>query len=908
MSPSMSPKQCLLMSVCAVIGLLTTSCKSLTQAGIADSERSILLSLDEKGRFAEFALYGTTLPLISPGGFSVLEQENASLEKPAVVYQSGLGTDETNWQPKAYAYTRESVSVRRMQENGISFMRLGEGEAFGHGVMTERIQVQPFDLCQIIWRGRTPDTGSTFIVYLKFFDAQGNDVTTAKTASGVWNVSPYSLTHCLYGISLESAGQWQEKALEFQIPEGVTSCEAAVCLWRGQYVDIASLVIQKTGSIRTREIQFDLCENVPLSRGQGLRLTSREGKLVLEAAFLEQPDSICIETVLRDISQPPRPRGMTLAFHLPISLEGWHWNRDWRTDTVIEPQASHINAQTVCSHPVSNYPFTSVARTGQGLAFGCPPGSVAMEYRTTGADGITSYTALGLWPPKNGEKMPEARMSFVLFPFQGQWGFRSAAKVYYRLFPDAFRPRTTPDQEGLWLWPINPAALPPQAEDFGLAFWEGWSDDPQTRKRARELGIFIFPYTEAWGLRRSYPKSEDRTMPSVADRLAELKAWAEEESTTETWHGVPRNLAARAVLNSLPVQPDGTHPFSVDKYGTWNHWWFTNANPELPRPNAGTLSWDRRIGPRFDEMDGIYLDSLAPQTANYLNVCPDHLDVALRPLCYSPKTGHPAATGLSHQVAYIQWLRHRFEGTNKLIHGNLFSVSHRFHSSLIDVFGREVGTFGKPENRNLSTPLADEDAGVQRFYAYHRPVSNLLQEGNYNQPVPELTHEQVRQYAENHLFYGFYPAISTIGGEEKPGYANWKRYYGSYNGKPAQAERDRALYKEVVPLIRRLNQAGWKPETGMRAAPSCVFVERFGGDSAKETLFTVRNNNDEKVQARLTLDSTLQNSPTHPLVPIQLATMRSSQCPVPVPGVTGAFDLLLEPWQTVVLKMNDGRE
>jgi hypothetical protein len=99
------------------------------------------------------------------------------------------------------------------------------------------------------------------------------------------------------------------------------------------------------------------------------------------------------------------------------------------------------------------------------------------------------------------------------------------------------------------------------------------------------------------------------------------------------------------------------------------------------------------------------------------------------------------------------------------------------------------------------------------------------------------------------MFYGFYPGVSTIGGEEKPGYANWKRYFGS----PEQYERDRDLFKKYIPIIRRINGAGWEPITYARIAGeqdgSMIYIERFGDWRRGNLHFTVRNTTKEARKA-----------------------------------------------------------
>ncbi|MBR5839268.1 MAG: hypothetical protein IKZ84_12060, partial [Victivallales bacterium] len=69
-----------------------------------------------------------------------------------------------------------------------------------------------------------------------------------------------------------------------------------------------------------------------------------------------------------------------------------------------------------------------------------------------------------------------------------------------------------------------------------------------------------------------------------------------------------------------------------------------------------------------------------------------------------------------------------------------------------------------------------------------------------------------------------------------------------YFGKTRQCERDRELFKIIVPLVRRLNDAGWKPETMVRCNQKTVMVERYGDShDGRELLFTIRNESNQDV-------------------------------------------------------------
>jgi hypothetical protein len=153
------------------------------------------------------------------------------------------------------------------------------------------------------------------------------------------------------------------------------------------------------------------------------------------------------------------------------------------------------------------------------------------------------------------------------------------------------------------------------------------------------------------------------------------------------------------------------------------------------------------------------------------------------------------------------------------------------------VLGSEVSSAWGGKKRDLSDVESDETSLLRRMLAYHKPTSNLLQEGNYHKPAPERSQADIEQYIKHQMFYGFFPGIATIGGEEKAGYKGWKRYFGT----PAQYERDRPLFKKYIPIIRELCAAGWEPVTGARTSEADVLIERFGSWEENNLHFSLRN-------------------------------------------------------------------
>ena len=784
----------------------------------------------------------------------------------------------------------ETVLVQTNLTQTADGLFLGGTGKYGprYGVeLTNAIPVVAGCRCEIAFDGRVADVANTFVVYVQALDAAGRNLSDTVGAPSKWAHSPY--THAFYQLAIKLDGKdiWQRKSLPFVVPDGVASLRVTVAPWRGTGVFCRAVDVKMKQGPSRQAVAFDHLEvgsdgvRTFTSTGDGLRLAMRS---------IARPDGVVDFTAtVADSSQQPRPRALRLQVTAPKALEGWTWHRNWRTDERIAGASVLRDEQVVGGHPVSRYPFTAVSKNGEGFAFGMPVDEVAYESRAVGTNGICSSVAIGLLARPTGGT--SATFRWQLFPFKGAWGFRSAARAYYALHGDKLRTPPADAKEGTWLWPVWPSKAPEHPEDFGLTFWEA----PSTiAKRPREIdaaharGIEVYPYTEAWGMRQALKTAPDGSLPPVEARLAELRSWAKTNGPGKVWFDAPRNVAAQAALNSLPVKPDGGHPFVVDRWDHWTHWWRTNSDPRLAPPNRASLCWDYTIGLDVDRVDGVYLDSVSYGfSVDFRNVRPDHLAVMDEPLIYDPETAQPCADGMQHQVAFVRWIADRLHAKNKRVFGNVFAIAHRFHATTIDIFGSEVGGWGKPEGeKRFQETRSDVEAGEKRFYAYHRPVADLLQEGFYEHVTPEFSATAMTNYVERQIFYGFYPGVSTIGGEPKPGYASWRRYFDSTR----RCERDRELFKVAVPLIRRLNKAGWQPETGVRSSDERVWIERFG-EPAKECLITVRNMSQKNLETVLTTEF-----PCSEMVP------QWQKRPTPT-RIGAGWRIALAPWQTAVYEL-----
>ena len=798
--------------------------------------------------------------------------------------------DDGTWAPSGAA----SNCMKRTDE-AQPYVRFGGDDkrvGLAHGVKpAQPVPLEAGVSCTLEVSARVARGTDTIIVYMRAFDAAGRDVTASAPAPSGWSYSIYSKCYVKYPLSLDVCGKWTTLKVPFRVPEGVAKMEPMVCPWRGGGADVRGMRIVQGSVVKARTVSFD----APVRHvGNTTLFRSPRDWLAMDVTV---GDGGTFEVVVIDHSLlrsdvPPRlsGRALDLVVRVPAALEGWTWHRNWRADEKIVADSRFIDAEQVGGFPVSRYPFSAVSKDGAGFAFGTPLDEGGYESRVVTAKGIESRLPVGLLA--RGEGLGRcAKFRYLLFPFKGTWGFRSAAKAYYAREAHKMPPVPAGAKEGTWVWPIWPSKGPVDPDDFGHTFWEAPSSigkHPEAIRRAHELGIGVFPYTEVWGMRQHLPTAEDGSHPPLAARLAELEGWAAQTNSGKVWFDAPREESARACLNSMPLKPDGSHAYIEDHYSSWSTWWRTNPDPRLPKPNRCSICWDHTLASALDEIDGVYLDSVSYGfAADYRNVRPEHLAVFDAPLIYDTDTLRPCTDGMQHMTTFIDWLAGKLHSKGKRLFGNTFGIAHRFQATRIDIFGREVGSWGsRPCEKSLHSVITDATACEQRFFAYRRPVSNLLQEGHWERLCKEVTHRGMEMYIENQMFYGFYPAVSTIGGEEKIGYSGWRRYFDANK----RYERDRDLFKATIPVIRRLNRAGWQPETLMRANVAHVWIERYGEPGTGECLFTVRNASEKPVEAKLT-----------PECPLSVLKGVWKDVTAARDGKNG-FTVRLEPWQTAVFK------
>ncbi len=847
-------------SYVAVCVALAAGC--MLDGGLRGAEitagHGLALRLDDRtGAVTGIAAGQRALPLLEGqvGGLAVREWQLVRVPAAAEPLASVDFETAQGWRSSAGVSLEPgaAVAVEPRRDGGAGgsegYARLGVNQKYGHGVRLERdLPVSAGRDYVISWQGRVPALEATYIVYVQAFDAAGRDVTTASPAPKGWQYSPSSKTHYQYLIAASRPAAWERFSRPYRVTENVSTLRVAVCLWRGAYVDLDDLRVEEAGSGAVPGELAVLAGPVacrPDGQSALQHAVISERQLEVSLTYASGPTGIRVTVELRDLSNPPRERALEVSYRLPLQTAGWVWHDDIRRQRRIEAGTTFSNDFSYEGHLVSRYPFSCITDATSGLMLGMPQDCPAMEWRSCRADsGFVHTLKVGLSPLTEQIGAGRASWSFVISAIEPGWGFRAAAATYYEMFPGFFANRA--QREGTWLWPVPPHQIP-SPEDFGLTFWETHSEDKDSGAVARQKGIYVMHYIEPSGLRQWFPEVKGSTpMFSPDECLARLQKLAAAVGSSRKWSGGPEAEMAQAVLNSLPELADGGTPSQAEnEYDAWARWWYTNPSPYLPTPNRGGACWTYEISPHLAAADGVYVDSVGLCLATgFMNCRTPHLSAARTLLSFDRDTLRPCLPAVSSYHDFLAWLATELRARDKLLMLNLGAdpPAYRFFGHTGDVLGSETGSNGNVARRRLCEVESDEVSCLRRTYAFRKPTTNLLQEGNFHSPAPAVTRGEVEQYIKHQMFYGFYPAISTLGGEEKPGYANWKRYFSS----PEQYERDRDLFKQYIPVIRRLNAAGWEPLTYATTSMDTVFIERYGAWDRTGLYLSLRNSGDQE--------------------------------------------------------------
>jgi hypothetical protein len=487
---------------------------------------------------------------------------------------------------------------------------------------------------------------------------------------------------------------------------------------------------------------------------------------------------------------------------------------------------------------VARYPFGNVRSATAGLAVAVPlsqPRVHRCAFIQTDRDHGYLEVAFELGLSAAFKRRPgAATVDFIVYPTDPAWGLRSAARRYYDIYPDAFR--TAARRHGIWLLGMDPAAVT-EPWDFGFRFHEADTTKEEVLRYDQCFGIESFHYIEAGGLWTGFPGHDDTAASTPLPQDAGMS---------------PRQLTAEylARRQSEPKLYDAVEACAAfDPQGDWIWLRWTNEypgtgprashstcmmNPDIPGGYGrfyldGCLRFLDEAARRGVPVNGIYQDSISMYIAmfpeNYRRELWAHTNV---PLTFSHQTGQPVQLHADGMWEFSAELSRGLRQRGQLMMANTYKPADRFFYPHLDMFGTE--TAGGTGN----------DASYLRLYAYQKPVSYLdyYLLGSEAHPPPDWFD---RERAMNLcLAWGMFP-----------GSADWT---------PANQKRIaavRPLYRQFIPLLTEVSEAGWQPLTGATSPTPNLILERFGDFKRHGRMYvTVMAQEDVKdAPVRLVLDA-----------------------------------------------------
>jgi len=550
--------------------------------------------------------------------------------------------------------------------------------------------------------------------------------------------------------------------------------------------------------------------------------------LKLDVSFDAEPRCIRASGRLTDLRGTDR--AVTLAFALPVQARGWHWHDDVRHARRIERGAEYVNVSDVgtgSNGKLSVYPLGCIAGGDGGLALAIDMGMPA-QYRIGYSGGTGAfYIAYDFGLAVETDNFPSAApFSFVIYRTDPRWGFRSALRGLYELFPDYFVCRSK--KQGIWM-PFTDVSTVHGWQDFGFRYHEGNNNVPFDDS----ADILSFRYTEPSTFWLAIPPEVPRTPENV------MKALNEATRSDNPW----RRRYARAAIVSGSYDAAGHIQYLVRNAPWTNGVVFSlNPNPYIPGDSEARMYWNPEIkrqlyGPGARGIqDGEYLDSLEAYVTADENYRREHFHYVTVPLTFSTGSKRPVIHKASSQYEFSRWLAQDVHRMGKLMFANSVPRRFSFLCPWFDVMGTETDWL---DAEGRWRPSPDRELNLKRAMCYHKPYLLLM-----NTSFDRLTPDLVEKYFQRSLFYGMWPSMFSHNASEDP---YWKN--------PNWYNRDRHLFRRYIPLVRLVAEAGWEPITHAASDNPELYLERFGPSQAGELYLTVMNGSAREQKGAITIDA-----------------------------------------------------
>ena len=513
-------------------------------------------------------------------------------------------------------------------------------------------------------------------------------------------------------------------------------------------------------------------------------------------------------------------RAVTLYYTVPVEGKSIaYWNnilKSRKTDYPIDYIISD-NLPVGAGH-LSKYPLAaaSSADGGHALAFDAH----TPAFGRVGYNAATKELFIA-WDLSLPPEQPKAKVKFIIYDFDPEWGMRAALAKYYKIYPEAFKSRTP--EQGIWM-AFQKISSVENYEDFGFKFKEGTNETAWDHKH----NFIAFRYTEPMTWWMKAPSGE--SFKSSKDVMLYLKKLLKSKDEKL------RNQA-EAVINSAFKNSNGQLINNIIK-APWcdGTVWSMNSMPGIKgKVTDFKLKWNDSIKANLadSKLGGDYTDSSEGYVTAPFDYSREHLKAAATPVTFSSGNLKPGIFKGLIAFEYFRDQRKDILAMNKLMMANSTPHSLWWLMPQVDVAGTETNwtVDGK------YTPLAMDTLAYYRSLSGHKPYCFLM-----NTDFNAFTYEMVDKYMARSVHFGIFPSFFSSNAAT-----------GHYFSQPKLYNRDRKLFKKYIPVCKRVAEAGWEPVTLAVSEAKNVYIERFGNN-----LLTVYNAGTKAVDAGIKLSGKLK--------------------------------------------------
>ena len=560
-------------------------------------------------------------------------------------------------------------------------------------------------------------------------------------------------------------------------------------------------------------------------------------------------------------------RAATLAFTIPLDAVGGTWCDDPQISRTIEAGKNYSNLSDGAGgvdNSASLYPLAVVVRGETATVLACPPDvprMVRFVYDATAKE-LRAEFDFGLSPiPQNFPSRADA--TIITYEVPAQWAFRRAIAKYQEMFPAVFARRVK--HAGLWL-PFGETAAIEHAEDFGFGFHEiadsqvaGNSTRVTDDDAKLNCGSYLYVEPQTYW---QWHKGEGRG--SYEQRLAQLEADA------KAGDGFSRGTIVSGIIREGGKRDLYEEPVAYTPQLPWGN----NPDPAIPDDAArGYLSKANFEFNRLEPLlgwhgkptlgvDGVYVDSMEGW-GEILNFNRDHWRVTSHPLTFHPWNHKVCLLNFWGTYAWVKEMSTRLRKKDMILLGNDAFYRRWQLAPWVDVPGREYKWL---DDAGKFAQVPDERYLYFRSMSGRKPYLMLMNNGYEDGSIME-------KYFQRSTFWAVYPSMYF-------GHTSANEVW--YWSNPQWYNRDRPLFKKYVPMIRKLDAAGWQPVPLASASPAFIRIERFGSFDRGDLAFTVHNPElqvrDVTIQldrAALGLPESLKASEWISLLPVELASQQA---------------------------------